>query len=72
MGGKRSFLWESRCEDCVPSLGNGDTLVQYAACPSVSSKGKPPAQFDSDYSGGEGASNHFFAGMWAFLYFLEY
>ena len=36
VGGEESgvFLWESRCEDCVPFsfVGSGDTLVQYAAC----------------------------------------
>lgn len=41
------------------SLGNGDTLVQYAACLLVPSRGEPVAQFDSDYSGGEGASIYY-------------
>lgn len=37
--------------------GTGDTLVQYAACLSVFlCEEEPVAQFDSDYSGGEGAS----------------
>lgn len=38
-------------------LGSGDTLVQYAACLfGFPLRGEPVAQFDSDYSGGEGAS----------------
>ena len=67
------FLWESRREDCVPcSIQRGDTLVQYAAClfgfvfffPFGLEEIFRVAQFDSDYSGGEGASLHlFFAGM---------
>lgn len=41
--------------------GTGDTLVQYAACLSVFlCEEEPVAQFDSDYSGGEGASIYFF------------
>ena len=45
-----------------PLLGEtGDTLVQYAACLSVFlCEEEPVAQFDSDYSGGEGASIYFF------------
>ena len=40
-----------------PFLGSGDTLVQYAACLfGFPLRGEPAAQFDSDYSGGEGAS----------------
>ena len=51
------ILWESRCEDC-----DLDTLVQCVACLLAflavlyrDGEGRG-VQFDSDYSGGEGAS----------------
>ena len=52
--------------------------MQYAACLVgflfFEGRGGPPAQFDSDYSGGEGASIYFFfPGMWPCfdLFFVE-
>ena len=38
VGSHAFFLWESRRGDCVPLMG--DTLVQYAACPSASVIGR--------------------------------
>ena len=64
------FLWESRCEDCEMY-----TLVQCVACPLSFAVLSPTlvfglgeerdgegwgVQFDSDYSGGEGASPFYF------------
>ena len=55
----RMLLWKGRCEDRVCPSGYV-TLVQYAAwlnlCSCCHDKRRKRTQFDSDYSGGDGAS----------------
>ena len=66
----RMFLWEGRCEDRVCPSGYV-TLVRYAAwlnpCSCCHDKRRKRTQFDSDYSGGNGASTPLFLQVSVYL-----
>ena len=58
------FLWEGRCEDRVASSGvrhfSAIRSVSWICALVVMTKRRKQAQFDSDYSGGDGAPPPFF------------